>query len=87
MAKVYTIRDISDYRVRLTNEQRVQLMKHCNKFQIAPEICAWYEDLDDFFSDWCDYMKMTKTEARKKLSPINKEFCKFKTGEIVRLVI
>ena len=26
---------------------------HCGRYAVFPDICAWYEDMEDFYSDWC----------------------------------
>ena len=84
---IYTIDMIDDYQNRLTIEQKEKLIKHCNKYNIAPEICAWYEDVRDFIEEWIQY-GYTRTEAREKLNMYdnNGEFKKFKEGTIIRLV-
>jgi hypothetical protein len=82
---MYKVTDIDDYQNRLTEEQKDKLIKHCNDYNIKPEICAWYDDLEDFFSDWCN-IGYKRTEARELLNSNKDEFCKFKNGEIVRLV-
>ena len=46
-------KDIDDYLNRLTQEQEKELLKYCNKYNVKPVICAWYEDKKDFVSDWC----------------------------------
>lgn len=83
----YSINDIDDYQNRLTEEQKKKLIKHCNRYHIQPTICAWYDDLEDFFSDWCDNCGYTRTEARKIYHGGKGEFCTFSTGEIVRLAL
>lgn len=90
MAKeLYNIKDIDDYQNRLTPEQKENLIKHCNKYNVAPEICAWYDDMDDYYSDWCsDNIGYSKAEARDKIKTNdNGEFKKFSNGEIVRLIV
>jgi len=89
--KVYRINDIDDYLDRLTIRQAELLIEHCNKFQIAPDICAWYNNMEDFYSDWCDpkIVGLTRTDARERLEDGKDEgeFKIFSNGEIVRLVI
>jgi hypothetical protein len=84
----YKIQDIDDYRNRLTEKQKQSLLKHCNRYNVNPNICAWYDDLEDFFSDWCDDLGYKKMEARQLLKKNNNqgEFHIFDNGEIVRLV-
>ena len=87
---IYKIADIDDYQNRLTEDQKKRLVTHCNRYEIKPEICAWYDNWEDFCSDWCDEIGCTRTEARERLNGDmdNKgEFCKFSNGEIVRLVM
>lgn len=84
----YTIQNIDDYKNKITDKQAIALIKHCNKYQINPEICAWYDNMKDFYSDWCsDNIKYSKEEA-KDLIKTNEggEFKVFKNGEIIRLV-
>lgn len=38
------------------------------------EICAWYQDWEDFCSDWCGHLGYTRTEARKLLNGKKGEF-------------
>ena len=88
--KKYTVVDIKDNIYRLTEEEEKQVLKHCNKYSIKPEICAWYKDWDDFCYDWCEKLGYTKTEARKLLqgkSGNEGEYKKFANGTIVRFVI
>ena len=83
----YTIDMIDDYQNRLTDEQKEKLIMHCNKYNIAPIICAWYEDIRDFIEEWIQY-GYTRSEAREKLKMYDNsgEFKKFKEGTIIRLV-
>lgn len=82
---IYAIEDIFDYKDKLSEQQKKVLVRHCNRYEIRPDICAWYDDWEDFCSDWCDYIGYTKTEARKLLHSDTGEFCIFGSGEIVRL--
>ena len=59
---------------------------HCTKYHLAPIVCAWYENLEDFFSDWCA-IGYTRTEARKILHCGKGEFQTFKNGNIIRYSI
>ena len=59
---MYTIKDIDDYQNRLTEEQAEELIKHCDEFDIYPEICAWYDNMDDFYTDWIYDNKIFKTK-------------------------
>lgn len=88
MAKgLFDRNDINDYQNRLTEEQKKALIRHCNRYEISPIITAWYDDWEDFCSDWCGNLGYTKTEARKILHGGKGEFKMFKTGEIVRLAL
>lgn len=83
----YTVDMIDDYQNRLSDEQKQKLINHCNKYNIAPIICAWYEDTKDFIDEWVQY-GYTRTSAREKLLMYDNrgEFKTFSTGEIIRLV-
>lgn len=59
-----------DYLSRYTNvteEIRRKIERHAKRYGIKAEICAWYEDWEDFCSDWCDDIGYNRTEARKLL--------------------
>lgn len=56
---------LSQY-VKLTDELEKKIVRHMERYN-AGEICAWYEDWEDFCSDWCDGIGYTRTEARNKL--------------------
>lgn len=87
--KKYNIEQIDDYQNRLTEQQKNALLKHCNDFDVYPNICAWYDDMDDFYQDWIYDNKIFKTKAeaknRYKQGLEEGEFKKFSNGEIVRL--
>ncbi|HCL4479928.1 TPA: hypothetical protein N2D99_001995 [Clostridium botulinum] len=87
MAKgIYNINDIDDYMDKITGEQKKVLIKHCNRYEINPEICAWYSDWEDFCSDWCnENIGYTRTQARKLLHGGKGEFVIFSNREIIRL--
>ena len=74
---------------RLTEDQKRLLVEHSNKYQINPEICAWYDNMEDFYSDWCNIndLNFTKEEARSRFVDGKEkgEFKVFSNGEIVRL--
>lgn len=88
---MYKINDIDDYLNRLTEEQKEILIKHSNKFAIHPEICAWYDDMEDFYQDWISDNKIFETEEqadnRYEEGLASGEFLKFKDGQIIRLVV
>lgn len=50
-----------------------KIEKHAKKYDIEPKICAWYEDWEDFCSDWCS-LGYTRTEARVLLHGGRGEF-------------
>jgi hypothetical protein len=79
---------IDDYQNRLADTQKKLLVRHCNKYNITPVICAWYEDAMDFIEEWSQY-GYTKTEARYKLNMKENqgEFKIFPNGKIIRLVV
>lgn len=56
--------------IRITEDIKQKIEKHAKRYGIRPEIeiCAWYQDWEDFCSDWCSKtIGYTKTEARKLL--------------------
>lgn len=55
-----------------TIEQKI--IRHVKRYNIDPEICAWYSDWEDFCSDWCDGCGYTRTEARRLLHGGKGEF-------------
>lgn len=85
----YTVEDINDYANRLTEEQKKLFIRHCNRYRVKPVICAWYDDMDDFYSDWCDVVGFTKTEARQRLKEGKRigEFKIFSDNQIIRVSI
>jgi len=88
--KKFTVADIDDYKKKITDEQARMLIKHCNHHGVAPEICAWYDDMKDFYSDWCGKsVGYTKEQAKRVFFEGKNigEFKVFKNGEIVRLVV
>lgn len=44
-------------------ELETKILKHAKKYNLKPEICAIYDDMNDFYSDWCS-IGYTKKEAR-----------------------
>lgn len=57
----------------LTNGELTAIEKHCKRYSVST-VCAWYQDWDDFCSDWCDEIGYTKTQARKLLHGGKGEF-------------
>jgi len=88
---MYKTNQISDYQSRLKEEQKQVLIDHCNEFEIFPEICAWYDDMEDFYIDWITDNNIYETEegadARYEDGINEGEFLKFESGEIIRLVV
>ena len=74
--------------ITVTDGLKEKIEKHARRYNINPEICAWYSDWEDFCSDWCDNLGYTRTEARKILHGGIGEFMKFpKNLGIVRFVL
>jgi len=82
----FTKNDIDDYQNRLTKEQSDKVIEHCNEYDIKPNICAWYDNLEDFYSDWCGELNYSKEEADSLLADNPNEFLTFSDGSIVRFV-
>lgn len=87
----YTKEDINDYMDKITASQAEELIEHCNRFDVYPEICAWYDDMDDFYID-CVYdnnicIDEADADERYEYGCEIGEFKKFKNGEIVRLSV
>ncbi|MGN0415346.1 MAG: hypothetical protein ACI4FX_07630 [Agathobacter sp.] len=55
---------LSQY-INLTGRIQEKIERHARRYDIKPEICAWYFDWEDFCSDWCDGLGYTRTEARR----------------------
>jgi hypothetical protein len=81
----YTKENISDYQDRLSEEQIEIVLTHCNKEDIEPTICAWYEDLQDFYSDWVENINYSEEEADELLDTT--EFITFDNGSIIRFAL
>jgi len=82
----FTKNEIDDYRNRLTEEQKELVVKHANNTDVPPVICAWYDDLDDFYSDWVEEIGYSKEEADELLKD-EEQFLIFEDGSIIRFVI
>lgn len=86
---MFTITDINKYgSEKLTDEQKNEVIDHCNKFEISPNICAWYEDMKDFYVDWVYDHEIYETERQAKERYLEGletgEFCQLTRGSIVR---
>ena len=53
--------------INITSEIEQKINKHAKRYGINPIICAWYEDWEDFCSDWCDGIGYSRMQARKLL--------------------
>lgn len=86
----YEIKDIDDYKNQLTEDEKKLVVRHANKYQRKPDICAWYDDWDDFCSDWVETYNYTKSQARDLLNGKCEnagEFKILKSGKIIRFSI
>lgn len=85
----YKLENIDDYLNRLTPEQAEELIVHCNEYDIFPNICAWYDDMDDFFDDWCEQVGLTEKEAQERFKEGKEigEFKQFSDEQIIRLAM
>lgn len=74
--------------ITVTDDIKKKIEKHAVRYNIAPVICAWYSDWEDFCSDWCDGLGYTRIEARKILHGGRGEFMKLpKNFGIVRFAL
>lgn len=71
----------------LDEEKTKKVIKHCKRYNIEPNVCAYYEDWEDFCSDWCDDIGYTRTDARELLHGGKGEFQIFKNWGILRFSI
>lgn len=65
--------------VNITAKIKEAIEKHAQEKGLEPEICAYYEDMDDFYLDWISLCGYTKTIAKKLLDK------GLKTGEFMYL--
>ena len=88
---MYKINDIDDYQNRLTDQQKNVGIEHCNEYDIKPVICAWYDDMQDFYTDWIHDNHIFKTEdeadSRYQEGVETGEFLKLKDNQIVRFSV
>lgn len=49
--------------------------KHAMRYALHTDVCAYYSDMEDFFSDWCS-IGYSRTEARKLMHGGHGEFMK-----------
>jgi len=88
--KEYVYTSIDDYQNRLTDEQKEIVIKHCDCYSIKPIICAWYDDTEDFYSDWVEDLGYSKDDADDLLAgnrDNKEEFITFSDGQIIRFSI
>ena len=81
-----SIEYLSKY-MKVTDDIIRKIKAHCSRYNITTEVCAWYSDMEDFFSDWCDNCGYTRTEARKIYHGGQGEFQTFPNGNIIRYEI
>lgn len=48
-----SIRYLEQY-IRVTPEIKHAIGTYASRFGIKPCICAWYRDMEDFYSEWCN---------------------------------
>ena len=80
----YNISQIDDYQKRLLEKEKEIVIQHCNKYNIAPVIYAWYEDIEDFYSDWVEEVGYSKEKADSLLLDNPEEFLIFPDKKIIR---
>ena len=54
---------LSQY-IELSDKTVLAIGKHAMRYALHTDICAYYKDMEDFFSDWCS-IGYSRTEARK----------------------
>lgn len=57
----------------VTDKLKSTIELHASEYDIEPKICAWYKDMDDFYSDWCS-IGYTKEQADRLLEEDSGEF-------------
>lgn len=67
-------RYLSQY-IQITDDLTFIIGKHAMRYVLHGDICAYYRDMEDFFSDWCS-IGYTRTEARKLMHSGHGEFMK-----------
>ena len=84
----YSNEHIDDYKSKLSDTDKTILLEHCNEYNIKPTICAWYDDIEDFYSDWVDEVGYSKKAADELLhnNADSDQFVIFNDGRILRLV-
>lgn len=81
--------DYPNWYPKLNDIQVRTILKHCDKHGIESNICAYYEDWDDFCSDWVDHVGYTTQEAKSKLQDGKRtgEFLEFDGWGILRFAM
>ncbi len=72
--------------MEVTDEHIDAIIAHCAKYKIKPEVCAWYKDMDDFYSDWTR-IGYTKETAKRLYDDCKEEFQTLDNGNIIRYAI
>lgn len=77
---------LSQY-IELSDKTVLAIGKHAMRYALHTDICAYYKDMEDFFSDWCS-IGYSRTEARKLMHGGHGEFMKLPDGlGYIRFVI
>lgn len=77
---------LSQY-IELSDQTILAIGKHAMRYALHTDICAYYKDMEDFFSDWCS-IGYSRTEARKLMHGGHGEFMKLPDGlGYIRFVI
>ena len=63
---------LSQY-ISVTDNVKRCIVNHVQSYRVKPDVCAWYKDLQDFYSDWCS-LGYTTEEATKLLHRGDGEF-------------
>ena len=63
---------LSQY-IELSDKTVLAIGKHAMRYALHTDICAYYKDMEDFFSDWCS-IGYSRTEARKLMHGGHGEF-------------
>lgn len=63
------------------------ILRHCNRYDVEPDIYACYSDWNDFCSHWCDGVGYTLEEINKIYHAGKGEFLTLNTGQIMQFGI
>ena len=65
-----------------------EIGSHCGRYALIPNICAWYKDMEDFYSDWCG-IGFTRKEATDLFYKDEEryQFQTLKNGNIIRYAL